>query len=137
MLLELESIISILERAASTYINSSNIRKKKIAKLLFSNLNVDKGKGLAIEVNPSLKIILSANSSSPGLEGIEPPTRSFGDSRSTTELKPYIIIIQSISLILCLKHDISSKELIFDLALLLRGSLHWEVVCPSNSNLLN
>ena len=25
-----------------------------------------------------------------GLEGIEPPTRSFGDSRSTTELKPYV-----------------------------------------------
>ena len=50
---------------------------------------------------------------------------------------PIFFLVQSISLILCLKHDISSKELIFDLALLLRGSLHWEVVCPSNNNLLN
>ena len=50
---------------------------------------------------------------------------------------PIFFFVQPISLILCLKQDISSKELIFDLALLLRGSLHWEVVYPSNSNLLN
>ena len=49
---------------------------------------------------------------------------------------PIFFFVQPISLILCLKHDISSKELIFDLALLLRGSLHWEVVCPSNSHQL-
>ena len=72
-----------------------------------------------------------------GLARIELATRGFGDHRSTSELQPYIFFVQPISLILCLKHDISSKELIFDLALLLRGSLHWEVVCPSNSNLLN
>ena len=74
---------------------------------------------------------------SSGLARIELATRGFGDHRSTSELQPYIFFVQPISLILCLKHDISSKELIFDLALLLRGSLHWEVVCPSNSNLLN
>lgn len=74
---------------------------------------------------------------SPGLARIELATRGFGDHRSTSELQPYIFFVQPISLILCLKHDISSKELIFDLALLMRGSLHWEVVCPSNSNLLN
>ena len=76
------------------------------------------------------------NYSSSGLARIELATRGFGDHRSTSELQPYIFFVQPISLILCLKHDISSKELIFDLALLLRGSLHWEVVCPSNSNLL-
>ena len=74
---------------------------------------------------------------SSGLARLELATRGFGDHRSTSELQPYIIIVQSISLILCLKHDISSKEHVFDLALLLRGSLHWEVVYPSNSNLLN
>ena len=74
---------------------------------------------------------------SSGLARIELATRGFGDHRSTSELQPYIFLVQPISLILCLKHDISSKELIFDLALLLRGSLHWEVVCPSNNNLLN
>ena len=74
---------------------------------------------------------------SSGLARIELATRGFGDHRSTSELQPYIFFVQPISLILCLKHDISSKELIFDLALLLRGSLHWEVVYPSNSNLLN
>ena len=42
------------------------------------------------------------------------------------------LIVQSISLILCLRHDISSREYISDLALLLRGSLHWEVVYPSS-----
>ena len=77
------------------------------------------------------------NYSSPGLARIELATRGFGDHRSTSELQPYIFFVQPISLILCLKHDISGKELIFDLALLMRGSLHWEVVCPSNSNLLN
>ena len=77
------------------------------------------------------------NYSSSGLARIELATRGFGDHRSTSELQPYILFVQPISLILCLKHDISSKELIFDLALLMRGSLHWEVVCPSNSNLLN
>ena len=73
---------------------------------------------------------------SSGLARIELATRGFGDHRSTSELQPYIFFVQPISLILCLKHDISSKELIFDLALLLWGSLHWEVVYPSNSNLL-
>ena len=77
------------------------------------------------------------NYSSSGLARIELATRGFGDHRSTSELQPYIFFVQLISLILYLKHDISSKELIFDLALLMRGSLHWEVVCPSNSNLLN
>ena len=86
--MELDMMLKILERADATYNNSSNVRKKKIVKLLFPNIYVTNKKGLTIEVNPSLKNILNLKSSRPGLEGIEPPTRSFGDSRSTTELKP-------------------------------------------------
>ena len=70
--LEFEAINEVIERAAKTYINSSNVRKKKFVKKLFSNLYVDNKKGLTIEVNPSLKIILSLKLCSPGTGGIEP-----------------------------------------------------------------
>ena len=88
--LELEAVNAVLERAANTYKNSSNVRKKKFVKKLFSNLYVDTKKGLTIEVNPSLKIILALKWSKPGLARIELATRGFGDHRSTSELQPYI-----------------------------------------------
>ncbi len=88
--LEFEAINRVLERAAETYSKSSNVRKKKLVKKLFSNLYVDKGKGLTIEVNPSLKNILALKWFQPGLARIELATRGFGDHRSTSELQPYI-----------------------------------------------
>ena len=90
--LELEAVNTVLERAADTYINSSNVRKKKFVKKLFSNIYVDNKKGLTLEVSPSLKIILALKWSKPGLARIELATRGFGDHRSTSELQPYIFL---------------------------------------------
>ena len=97
---------------------------------------MDKKRWVSIEPHPFFENIFKKISCRPGLARIELATRGFGDHRSTSELQPYIyLIVQPISLILCLKHDISSKEQVFDPALLQRGSLHWEVVYPSKSNL--
>lgn len=54
MALELELMAKLLERAANNYKNSSNVRKKKITKLLFSNIYIDNKKRLTILVNPNL-----------------------------------------------------------------------------------
>lgn len=108
MAMELTMMTKILEKAVDIYKNFSSVRKQKICRLLFSNIYVDNKKRLTIEVNPAVKNILGIKWSKPGLARIELATRGFGDHRSTSELQPYID--QLISLIQCLKHDISSKE---------------------------
>lgn len=70
--LEFEAVVKVLENAANTYKNSSNVRKKKLVKKLFSNIYVDNKKGLTIEVNPSLKNILAIKWSGPGRSLEEP-----------------------------------------------------------------
>lgn len=118
---EFSNFLQILQKAGELYRKSSKVRKKKICKLLVSNIFIDNKKELHIERNSVAKNILDVKSSGSGLARLELATRGFGDHRSTSELQPYII--QSISLILCLKHDISSKEWIFDLAPLQRRKL--------------
>ena len=88
MVMELDMIEKIIQKAGEIYTNSPKVRKKKIAKLLFPNIFIDNKKRLTIEVNPILSHLLRKDFRNPGIEGIEPPTRSFGDSRSTTELNP-------------------------------------------------
>ena len=80
----------MLKFAHEMYVCASNVRKRKIAKILFPNIYVDNKKGLTIEVNPFLKNILRVNLAEPGLARIELATRGFGDHRSTSELQPYI-----------------------------------------------
>ena len=110
-----------VEKNSKYKITAEKVRKKKICEILISNIIVDKEKGLRICVKPSLVNIFWKKSYRSGLARLELATRGFGDHRSTSELQPYNI--QSISLILCLKHDISSKEWIFDLAPLQRRKL--------------
>lgn len=66
MALEFDVLVQTLKRAADTYKNASNVRKKKICKLLFSNIYINNKKKLTIEVNPAMKNILDIKSCSPG-----------------------------------------------------------------------
>ena len=85
--------------------------QRNFVKFSFRTFSWIKKKGLPSRQTLHWNEYLRDISSSSGLARIELATRGFGDHRSTSELQPYIyLIIQPISLILCLKHDISSKE---------------------------
>ena len=72
--MEMDMITKVINKAAETYRKSTRVRKKKLCKILISNIYIDKKKRLTIKVNHWISKISVKKSSSTGKEGIEPPT---------------------------------------------------------------
>ena len=72
--MEIDVIGKVINRAAETYRKASRVRKKKLCKILISNIYIDKRKRLTIRVNHWIKTISAKKFDSSGGEGIEPPT---------------------------------------------------------------
>jgi hypothetical protein len=49
--MEMDMITKVINKAAETYRKSTRVRKKKLCKILISNIYIDKKKRLTIKVN--------------------------------------------------------------------------------------
>ena len=72
--MEMDMITKVINKAAETYRKSTRVRKKKLCKILISNIYIDKKKRLTIKVNHWISKISVKKSSSTGKERIELPT---------------------------------------------------------------
>ena len=110
IVMEADMLFKLLKFAPEMYAYASSVRKKKIFEIFISNLKVDKKRWVTIEPHPFFENIFEKIRVVQGWQESNSRRAALETTALPLSYSPTFIIVQSISLILCLKHDISSRE---------------------------
>ena len=109
IVMEADMLFKLLKFAPEMYAYASSVRKKKIFEIFISNLKVDKKRWVTIEPHPFFENIFEKIRVVQGWQESNSRRAALETTALPLSYSP-MLVIQPISLILCLKHDISSKE---------------------------